>query len=138
MRERYRNEVAASCPPLHRYNDIAGFAELYWDGGTRILVDYFFRGDRSRKFGKQVARSWPEDGARISPGKFYLFALGVESGGIPHETCDANLKRKAILEALREIRIRATDLCCFVDLTHEHELLQAIDINLLFQGSTQQ
>jgi hypothetical protein len=51
-RERYQDEFKQSDPPFHRYNDVAGYAELYWDGGERILAEFYFRGNRKRKYGK--------------------------------------------------------------------------------------
>jgi len=41
-RERFRDEFYACCPAAQRYNDIAGYAEIYWDGGNRILAELFF------------------------------------------------------------------------------------------------
>jgi hypothetical protein len=79
LRERYRGEFDTSDPAVHRYNDIAGYGEVYWDGGTRILVEIFFRGDRRRKSGQAVAA-----GRRpqiVSASSFYpLYVQGVEAG----------------------------------------------------------
>src|SRR5436305_1720971 len=64
-RERYREHYDVFRSPVHRYNDVAGYAEVYWDAGTRILLDFFFKGDMRTTFGKAIAKHYPE-GTRLS------------------------------------------------------------------------
>ena len=132
MQERYRDEFAASYPPTHRYNDIAGFAELYWDGGTRILVVYHFRGLRNRGFGDAVKAHWGES---ITPRGFYRLPY-IEVGGIPNPKCDEGAKREAIVEALEQIRTAGEEWGFFLDATHEKALLQSLNIDLFFRRVT--
>ena len=40
-RERCHDDFYASYPAAQRYNDIAGYAEVYWDGGSGILASFF-------------------------------------------------------------------------------------------------
>ena len=128
MRELYREEFIASHPTTHRYNDIAGFAEVYWDGGTRILVDYYFRGLKRRGFGDVVKAHW---GDRIASSGFYRIPY-IEIGGVPSRECGETTIREAIVEALEKVRTTGQDWNFFVDLTHELMLLQAIDVGWLF------
>jgi hypothetical protein len=129
---RHRDEFDASHPAIHRYNDIAGFAELYWDGGTRILAELFLQGDRRRKYGKAVAAGRrPET---VSPDRFYpLYALYVEASGISHPQRSSEADRRlALQESLQFVREEATKLGCYVDLKHEEVILDATDVQRLF------
>ena len=110
-RDRYREEFNASCPGTHRYNGIAGFAEVYWDAATRILVDYYFRGLRNTRFGKAVVAHWGE-GVR---GEGFYPIPYIELGSIPHPECNGAMKRQAIRDALDELARRtAEDFgCCW-------------------------
>lgn len=129
-RERYREEFNTSYPANHRYNDIAGYAEIYWDAGTRILVEIFFRGDRTTKFGKAVsAGPRPE---LFSANRFYpLYEVYEEAGQFSDASCGGGFKRQAIEDGLEHVRTVATGMGCFVDLTHEKLLLDALDIDRL-------
>jgi hypothetical protein len=129
-RERYQDEFNQSDPPFHRYNDVAGYAELYWDGGERILGELYIRGDRSRKYGKTVTNRMRR--GITSPRWFYPFhVLYIEVGSVSRGARECE-NRQAIADALEWVRVQATDLGCFVDLTHERILLDAIDVNKLF------
>jgi len=126
LRERYRDEFLVSHPTSHRYNDIAGFAELYWDGGTRILVQYYLRGLKRRKFTDTVTAHW---GSNVFGSGFYSIPY-CEVGGVPHRTCSGDLKRRAILDAMERVQSTADDWGCYLELTNEKRLLNALDIDL--------
>jgi len=64
---RHREEFDASYPAIHRYNDIAGYAELYWDGGTRILAELFVQGDRRRKHVDENTGKQSQPGKELRP-----------------------------------------------------------------------
>jgi len=129
-RDRYRDEFNQSNPPFHRYNDVAGYAELYWDGGERILGEFYFRGNSRRKYGKAVTNGMRRGIA--SSRWFYPFhVLYIEVGSAPRSARECE-KRQAIADALEWVRAQANELGCFVDLTHERILLDAIDVNKLF------
>jgi hypothetical protein len=129
-RERYSDEH--NCSSNHRYNDIAGFAEVYWDGGTRILIELFFRGDRRTRYGRTVTAGMSR--ARVKNSRFYSFyPTYAEAGGIPHpQWSDEQEKRQAIMDALEFVRRIATENGCFVDISREQVLLAVIDINRLY------
>lgn len=128
-RERYRDEFDSQFSPIYRYNDVAGYAEIYWDAGTRVLIDLFFRGDLRTKYGKAVACGRR---GQISASQFYLYLHCLEAGGIPHLSCSEALKREAIIDGLQRVRAVAADMGCVIDLTHEETLLSAIDVRYLF------
>lgn len=128
MRERYCDEFIALHPTTHRYNDIAGFAEVYWDGGTRILVVYYFRGLKRPAFGQMVKAHW---GERITSTGFYGIPYSEESG-IPNRHCNEDTKREAVIEALDRVYREGRELGFWFDLKHEIKLVQALNIRLLF------
>ncbi len=96
VEDRMRDCFSASSPRIHRYNDIAGFAEVYWDGGTRILVAYYFLGDRRTKYGQAVAKLWPY---KTSGNKYYAWQH-MAGGGSFIAWDNALKKRKALHEVL--------------------------------------
>jgi hypothetical protein len=85
---------------VHRCNDIAGFVQVFWDGGTRILVVYYFRGLKRPGFGDVLRTYW--GGTHCQYG-FYPIPY-TEVGGIPNLYCSDEVKRAAINEALDRIR----------------------------------
>jgi hypothetical protein len=125
--DRMRNYFSASGPRIHRYNDIAGFAEVYWDGGTRILVDYYFLGDQRTKYGQAVAKRWPY---MTSGNKYYMWQH-MASGGSFIAGDTALKKRRALHEALDAVSAQAKQFGCYVDLTTEQEIANCIDVNKL-------
>lgn len=129
-RERYREVFDTSYPANHRYNDIAGYAEIYWDAGTRILVEIFFRGDGRTRFGRAVSV-----GPRpklFSANRFYpLYVLYKEAGQFSDASCGRGFKRQAIKDGLEHVQTVAISMGCFVDLTHEKLVLDALDIDRL-------
>ena len=130
-RERFRDAYVGGFPPFHRYNDVAGYAELYWDGEERLLAEFYFRGNRTRKYGKAVTESmqWKE---MVSSHRFYpMQVLYLEAGSVSKYAKESE-NRQAILESLEWLSAQATKLGCFIDLTHEKTLLDAIDVNKLF------
>jgi len=136
--EKYREEYNLQHPPTHRYNNIAGFAEIYWDGGIRIMLQFFFLGDRRTRFGKAVSVGLVSAGLRpklVSASQFYpLYVQGIEVSGIPNVKCPEELKRKAIIEALDKVAETAADLN-FADLTQEWKVLDALNLERLFSGA---
>jgi hypothetical protein len=55
---------AAACSPtqnliLHQFNDLVGFAEVYWDCGTRVMVDFYFHGDSRTRVRVRGAEAYP-------------------------------------------------------------------------------
>jgi len=128
IRERHRDQYDLEYPSTHRYNCIAGLAGVYWDGGTRILVEAFFRGDRRTAFGKAVAY-----GRRAvrSTQLYPLYVQPISAGEFPHPSCQEELKRKAIMDGLKHIERTTADLGAFVDLTAEKALVDAFDLNRL-------
>jgi len=128
MRERYRDQYNLEYPSAHRYNDIAGIQAVYWDGGTRILVEICFRGDRSKAFGKAVAHGRPT----VRSTQFYpLYVQRISAGEFPHSSCQEKLKREAIMDGLKHIERTVADLGAFVDLTAEKALLDAFNLTRL-------
>jgi hypothetical protein len=125
--DRMRNCFSASSPRIHRYNDIAGFAEIYWDGGTRILADYYFLGDQRTKYGQAVAKRWPY---KTSGNKYYTWQH-MAGGGSFIAGDNALKKRKALQEALDAVSAQAKKFGCYVDLTTEREIANCIDVNKL-------
>lgn len=132
MRERYRDQYDLEYPSTHRYNGIAGLAgvywDVYWDGGTRILVEVFFRGDRSKAFGRAVAYGRPA----VRSTQFYpLYVKPISAGEFPHSSCREEFKREAIMDGLKHIERTVADLGAFVDLTAEKALLDALNLTRL-------
>jgi hypothetical protein len=121
-------------PRIHRYNDLAGFAEVYWDRGTRVDVDYFFLADRRTRFGKGLTQRYGERPLTFNSKKFYAYALGVDSGYVPRRGSAPHQKRKALFDALDSVQEMSSRLGCFVDLTPERQIVEDIDVNLLFSG----
>jgi hypothetical protein len=111
VEEQARRGFRSSRPILHRFNDLVGFAEVYWDCGTRIMVDYYFRRGRTRYYG--VARSMVEI-ARI------------------HPTDSAESKRQAILRALEDVQKTASEASYFVDTSPERAIVQTLDVDAFF------
>ena len=125
--DRMRNFYSTSNPKIYRYNDIAGFAEIYWDGGTRILVDYYFLGDRRTKYGQAVAKLWP---SKTSGNKYYMWQC-MASGGSFIDGDNALKKRTALYEALDAVSAQVKKFGCYVDLTTEREIANCIDVKKL-------
>jgi hypothetical protein len=92
----------------------------------------FFRGDRRAKYGRAVTDGRHRGTARSS--QFYpLYVHGREVGGFPHGSCQDELKREAIIEALEHVERATAEMGVFVDLTAEKALLDALDLTRLLR-----
>jgi len=135
LRKKYQEEFNVQHPPTH-YNDIAGFAEVYWDGGTRIMLQFFFLGNRRTKFGMAVSAGLESAGVRpelVSARQFYpLYVQPIEASGIPNVACCEEVKRQAIIDALDKVAKTAAGMKCYVNLTHERTVLNALTLDRLF------
>jgi hypothetical protein len=116
----------AQCPRIHRYNDVFGYAEIWWDYHARINVDYFFRADRRMKIGRILRQRF---GSGISPKKFYCFDFAAWVGNI-YPDGDNNKHRQAILDAFNDVERIVKEYNLYVDLSQERLLVQRIDMNL--------
>jgi hypothetical protein len=123
-RSRYRS----SRPILHRFNDLVGFAEVYWDRGTRIMVDCYFRGDRRTRYGERI-QSRSTGG--VSREWFYAYAPMTEMARI-HPGDDVEARRQAILRALDYVEETAQEVLCFADTSPECAIVQALDVDSFF------
>lgn len=128
VERRNRERFASAYPPIHRYNDIAGFAEIYWDAGTSLQINLYFRGDRRTRYGRSIAQN--RDGT-VSARNYYLYDHRIQGGFVPPRRSDI-LDRQAFLDAFREVRRIANRLRCFVDLRHEEAILGCFDFRALF------
>jgi len=127
LEEQARRRFRSSRPILHRFNDLVGFAEVYWDRGARIMVDYFFRGDGRTRYG-QTIQSWV--GGEVSAQRFYAYAPMVEVATVHGD--DAETKRRSILRALDHVEATAREILCFVDTSCERVLVQTLDVDTFF------
>ena len=116
-------------PRIHKYNDIAGFAEVYWDSGSRMLIDYYFIGDRRTRYGRTV---WASQAGFTSAHKFYLHSASVNSGSFFLGEDDVEKKRNAVFEALDALERKAKQLNCYVDTTAEREITRCLDVSKFF------
>lgn len=110
-------------PKVHRYNDIAGFAEIYWDLGTRILANYYFRGDRRTKYGRQIGNQL---GVPVSGKHYYLLYNMVEEASFV--SASVSEKRNALLAALQRVKETGKRLGCFVDLRTEISIAKCLNV----------
>ncbi len=127
MEKQMRTIYCSSKPRIHRYNDIAGFVEVYWDAGTRILTDCYMLGDRRTKYGRELAKRWP---GRISGNRYYPYFSMSEGGSFSSYDKPAQ-KKAAIIETLDDVEKAAKRLGCYVDLRVEREIANCIDVNKL-------
>ncbi len=117
----------AKHPRIHRFNDIFGFAEVWWTRGTEFVIWYYFRGDRRTKVGKIIAQRhvYP-----ISSRQFYYFCDDKAGKFMMWSTPEE--KREALFDALNDVRNTAEKKCgCFVDLSHEYEIARCLDVNMM-------
>ncbi len=128
--EMFRDTYAAEHAPEHRYNDIAGFAEVYWDGGTRILVDCWVRGNGRTRYGQRVQATRPQN--RLSRTQFYLY-VSMGNGGMFADLPGEDDQKQAVLDALDAVERIVKDLKCYVDLSEERRLVKHVDFTAYLQ-----
>jgi hypothetical protein len=97
----------ASNPRAFPYNDLYGFVDVYWDGGTRILANAYFRGDARRRAGKVLRTRW--NVGRLKGAGYYLHSHMRELAWFPRHADDERI-RTALLEALLEVERLAREL----------------------------
>ncbi len=128
--EMFRDTYATEHAPEHRYNDIAGFAEGYWDGGTRILVDCWVRGNGRTRYGQRVQATRPQN--RLYRNQFYLY-VSMGNGGMFADLPGEEDRKQAVLDALDAVERIVKDLKCYVDLSEERRLVRHIDFTAYLQ-----
>ena len=111
-------------PPIHKFNDICGFAEIYWDAGVRILIDFYFNGNGRRKYNRFFKN--------LNPNKFYLRELNIQGGSFFTHS-NLNEKKTAIINALKAIEAEAKTFNCYVNTEHEQNLLEFLDLEKYLQ-----
>ena len=122
---------AATFPKIHLLNDLVGVAEMFWDGGRRILADFYFRADSRRKFGRLLKS---RSSARLNPRRFCMLCHAVEIGGLPLYSTETE-RRKDLLDALHRVEAEAADLGCHADTSVEQHLVQHLDLAALFHDN---
>lgn len=111
---------------FHRLDDLIGFAEVYWDGGSRFMVDVWCKFDRRTKWGR-----FP-DGQPLSPkSTYHLKVPGAEGGDFPLHNSTLEEKRQALHGALDWIERFAKAERFFVDVTPERKLANCLDLNAI-------
>ena len=108
----------------HRYNNVAAFAEVYWNAGDQILIAYYIRGDRRTRLGKVLD-------PHASASQFY-FRWCDKVNILPSRNPTERAKRKAVSAALDHVERAAANQNWFVDLSHERHLLGALSMKKLF------
>jgi hypothetical protein len=136
---RYRSKASrewhSARHPLNRYNNLVGFAEVYWDLGTRIDINYYFLGNRNTTPGKRLANGRKAAGDKygLNPRCYYLYSDGVDAGYIPRRG-SASEKRNGINQALDHVERTAEEIRCYVDLSHERKMVEYLDVDRFFSG----
>lgn len=125
LKEQARRRFRSSRPILHRFNDLVGFAEVYWDRGTRIMVDYYFRGDGRTRYGHRILS---RGRSNMSREWFYPYPFMIQVSAI-HRGDDAKARRQAILRALDHVEETAREVLCFANTSHERAIVQALDVD---------
>lgn len=112
-------------PHLHRYNDLFGFAEIWWNGSMELSVCYYFRGDRRTQMGKRISTDYRYP---ISSQQFYPYR--EERIGQLFHWLNRNQVREELRIALNGVAATVKkDFRCFVDISHELELIRCLDLN---------
>lgn len=91
----------AEHPPTYPYNDLYGFIEVYWDGGTRIQAESYFLGDARRTAGRHLRHL--HQGLRLRSGKYYPYHHRQDLAWLPRGFTEAQA-RQAVHAALSETR----------------------------------
>ncbi len=86
----------ADDPPTYPYNDLLGFVEVYWDGGTKIMAHSYFLGDGRLRPGRALRAQHRRP---LNARKFYLFHHAKWLAYLRQSASDDEL-RAALLDAL--------------------------------------
>jgi len=117
----------ATHPHIHRFNDIFGFAEIWWERGHDFVVRYYLRGDSRTKVGRKIAGRYFYP---ISSRQFYEFREVKITGFF--KSSASELKRKVLVDTLEDISTTAREeFGCFVDLLNEYEIASCLDMDVL-------
>lgn len=112
----------------HRLDDLVGFAEIYWDGGSRIKVNLWLKVDLRAKWGR-----FPEGKARSSRRTYHLRIMAADAGRFRFRGASCADKRRAVHQALGYLEKKAEELRFFVDLSAERLLAEHLDFDGLFR-----
>lgn len=115
----YAREHPAAFP----FNDLYGFFEVLWDGGTRILTESYFRGDARRKAGQRLKRI---HGASLKASGFHLYQHRHDLAWLRPGATRADIQASVEM-ALREVRRLADELGGIAHMAEAHAILPHVD-----------
>ena len=115
-------------PPTYPYNDIYGFFEIFWDGGTRVLANCYFRGDARRRAGRRLRAA--AGGQDLRSQGFFLHWHRKELAWLPNTPSPQSIRR-VLSMALDRVDDAAKDLGGVAHLDHARTMLPHVNWDAL-------
>jgi hypothetical protein len=113
----------ASNPPTWPFADLYGFADVFWDGGTRILADTYYRGDGRYAAGRALRRIQE---TRLLAQEYYMLAHRIDLAYLARRF-DAAVAATAVNAALDQVEEHAQSLRGVALTEDVRRLLTAVD-----------
>ncbi|MGH7927042.1 MAG: hypothetical protein ACREQV_04540 [Candidatus Binatia bacterium] len=105
-------------PAAYPYNDLYGFYDVAWDGGSRIMCNSYYRADARRKAGKIL--KGVRGGRSLQPNSFYLLHHLQQLAWISLQVNEVEFER-SLVTAVERIAEEARD---FGGVAHVEEVLR--------------